>query len=567
MMSDELVAWLRAIVGSRHVLCHESEIARYCTGFRFGRGSAVAVVRPASLVEQWLVVKACVTTNAIVVLQAANTGLTGGSAPNGDYDRPVVVVSTTRIKGLYLINDGRQAVCLPGTTLYELERALKPLKREPHSVIGSSCIGASVIGGICNNSGGALVQRGPAFTQLALYAQIGQDGTLQLVNRLGIRLGADPMAILDRLDRGLFDSADVANDDAGRASDGTYADHVRDIDAPTPARFNADPRCLFEASGSAGRLVVFAVRLDTFAAPERTSVFYIGTNDPDELTGLRRAMLANARFLPIAAEYIHRTAFKIATRYGKDTVAAIEFLGTDRLPGLFAFKSALDSLARGLGIREGFSDRLLQRLSKLLPNRLPPRVADYGERYEHHLLLKVADHGIEEARSHLAVQFPSSTGDFFECTAAEGEKAFLHRFAVAGAATRYRAVHREAVEDILALDIALPRNARTWFETLPRDIEAAILHKLYYGHFFCHVFHQDYVITKGRDPLVIEHRMWAILDKRGAEYPAEHNVGHTYAAKPALADFYRSLDPCNQLNPGIGKTSRLKRWEAKGSNL
>ena len=33
----------------------------------------------------------------------------------------------------------------------------------------------------------------------------------------------------------------------------------------------------------------------------------------------------------------------------------------------------------------------------------------------------------------------------------------------------------------------------------------------------------------------------ALLDARGAEYPAEHNVGHLYEAKSALADFYRSI--------------------------
>ncbi|MFC3217356.1 hypothetical protein [Comamonas sp. JC664] len=50
---------------------------------------------------------------------------------------------------------------LPGPTLDKLEQVLAPLGREPHSVIGSSCIGASVLGGICNNSGGSLVRRGP----------------------------------------------------------------------------------------------------------------------------------------------------------------------------------------------------------------------------------------------------------------------------------------------------------------------------------------------------------------------------------------------------------------------
>jgi D-lactate dehydrogenase len=53
-------------------------------------------------------------------------------------------------------------------------------------VIGSSCIGASVIGGICNNSGGSLVQRGPAYTEMSLYARIDENGKLTLVNHLGL---------------------------------------------------------------------------------------------------------------------------------------------------------------------------------------------------------------------------------------------------------------------------------------------------------------------------------------------------------------------------------------------
>jgi hypothetical protein len=137
----------------------------------------------------------------------------------------------------------------------------------------------------------------------------------------------------------------------------------------------------------------------------------------------------------------------------------------------------------------------------------------------------------------------------------EGEKAFLHRFVTAGAAVRYRALHRHETEDIVALEVALRRNDRDWFETLPGDITKAILHKLYYGHFFCHVFHQDYVLSKGHNALELEHRMWALLDARGAEYPAEHNVGHLYNAKPVLLSHYMSLDPRNCFNPGIGRSS------------
>jgi D-lactate dehydrogenase len=87
-----------------------------------------------------------------------------------------------------------------------------------------------------------------------------------------------------------------------------------------------------------------------------------------------------------------------------------------------------------------------------------------------------------------------------------------------------------------------------------------MLHKLYYWHFFCHVFHQDYIIRKGHSTVELEHRMWMLLDKRGAEYPAEHNVGHLYEAKPALIDHYRSLDPCNCFNPGVGRTTKYAHW-------
>ena len=85
-------------------------------------------------------------------------------------------------------------------------------------------------------------------------------------------------------------------------------------------------------------------------------------------------------------------------------------------------------------------------------------------------MLRMADGGIDEARAYLETIFPSAHGSFFECTQEEGTKAFLHRFAVAGAAVRYRAVHRKDVEDIVALDIALPRNCTGWFERLPEAI-------------------------------------------------------------------------------------------------
>lgn len=557
----ELIERLRDIVGRSHVLTGDAA-APFATGYRFGSGPVEAAVRPASLIELWRVAQACVAAGHILIVQAANTGLTGGSTPDGSYDRPVVVVSTGRITGVHPLRGGEQVVCLAGSTLYDLERELAPLGREPHSVIGSSCIGASVVGGVCNNSGGALVQRGPAYTEYALYAQVDEQGRLHLRNRLGIALGNDPEAILNRVETGDFTDGDIEPEPRAASAAGDYGAIVRAVDEPTPARFNADPGRLFEASGSAGKLIVFAVRLDTFPKVERSAVFYLGTNDAAELNEVRRRILSDAPVLPVSGEYIHREAFDLADRYGKDTVVAIRKLGTDRLPMLFRAKAWADRVAKRLRVLpDAFSDRVLQAASGLFPDHVPARLRDFRDRYEHHLILKVADNGVEFTRELLEATFPSATGAVFECTPNEAEAAMLHRFAVAGAAVRYRAVHSREVEDIVALDIALPRNTRDWFERLPPEIDAKLVGKLYYGHFFCHVFHQDYLVKKGCDPIALEHELLELMDERGAEYPAEHNVGHLYPAKPALAAHYRELDPANALNPGIGKTSRNRNWQ------
>ena len=556
---QSLLDQMAAIVGAAEVLTAARATRRYTRGIRFGGGPVAAVVRPGSLVEMWRLLNVIVAAGRAAIVQAANTGLTGGSTPWGDdYDREIVIISVMRLAGIHLLDDGKQVVCLPGATLDRLETTLRPLGREPHSVIGSSCIGASVLGGICNNSGGALIRRGPAYTELALYAEVRADGSVALVNHLGLDLGDDPEAILTRVEQGQLPTP--APTDAW-ASDHEYQDHVRQVDAATPARFNADPRRLHEAAGCAGKLAVFAVRLDTFQAERETAVFYIGSNDPDQLTQVRRAILSGFQNLPVAGEYIHRDAYDVAARYGKDTFLFIRKLGTQRMPMLFAAKARMDALTERLGLGTTLSDWLAQGISALMPQHLPKRMNDFRDRYEHHLLLRMAGPGIAEARALLSGMFPSAQGDFFECTADEGAAAFLHRFAVAGAANRYRAIHAREVEDIVALDIALRRNDRDWVEHLPPEIDGAILKKLYYGHFFCHVFHQDYVVAKGQDCLALEHAMWHLLDGRGAEYPAEHNVGHLYKAKPALAEFYRGLDPTNTLNPGIGQTPKAAHWQ------
>ncbi|SQJ25110.1 D-lactate dehydrogenase [Serratia rubidaea] len=555
------ISQLKQIVGGPQLLTDARSTERYRKGFRSGEGQALAVVFPTRLLQLWQVLQACVDADKVVIMQAANTGLTEGSTPSGnDYGRDVVIISTLRLDHIQVLAQGKQVVAFPGSTLNHLEKCLKPYDREPHSVIGSSCIGASVIGGVCNNSGGSLVKRGPAYTELALYAQLDADGQLRLVNHLGIQLGDTPEEILTRLEQGDYRPEDVEYGEL-RASDNEYAVRVRDVDADTPSRFNADKRRLYEASGCAGKLAVFAVRLDTFEKESREQVFYIGTNNTAVLTELRRHMLSQFENLPVAGEYMHRDIFDIAEVYGKDTFLMIDKLGTDQMPRFFTLKGKMDATFNKLPLLpHNLTDRVMQGLSHLAPSHLPKRIKEYRERFEHHLLLKMAGDGTDEAYAYLKQYFSEAEGDFFVCSAEEGKKAFLHRFAAAGAAVRYHAVHADKVEDILALDIALRRNDTDWFETLPPEIDSQLVHKLYYGHFMCHVFHQDYVVKKGVDCHQLKQQMLALLDQRGAEYPAEHNVGHLYQAKPDLQAFYRQADPTNSFNPGLGKTSKLKNW-------
>nr|WP_312275832.1 D-lactate dehydrogenase [Moraxella sp. CTOTU46711] len=551
---------LTKIVGKSYVLIDEQDTRHYRQGIRFGEGKVLAVVCPGTLLEQWQALQTIIEADCVVIMQAANTGLTGGSTPYGDdYDRPVIIMSTRRLQGIQVILDGKQVVCLPGATLDNLERTLKPYNREPHSVIGSSCIGASVLGGVCNNSGGALVRRGPAYTEMALYARVNESGELELINHLGIDLGNTAEEILTRLQTQDYETGQITTQTTQLASDNRYAHDVKQVDADSPARFNADPTRLYEASGSAGKVCVFAVRLDTFEKVE-SKVFYIGSNDHDDLTAIRRYLLTSLPSLPIAGEYIHRDAFSIGAKYGKDTFLFIERFGTVNIPRALALKDRIDGWLEKIKIR-GLTDQILQAITFFLPSHLPQRMLAFHQRFEHHLILRVDEQSAEQTQQFLNEYFAVHyTGSYFACTEEEGRKAFLHRFAVAGAAIRYRDTHRAEVEDIVALDIALRRNDREWVEKIPADLEQHMLHKLYYGHFFCHVFHQDYIVKKGTNPLDIEHQMWQLLDERRAEYPAEHNVGHLYVAKPALASFYRKLDPTNTFNVGIGHTSKLKYW-------
>ena len=557
-----LIKDLIKVIGKKFLITNKWNQQPYCKGWRYGQGDTLAVTLPGTLLEMWDLLEICVSNDLIIIMQGANTGLTGGSTPFGsDYDRPIIIINTIRIKDIHLIKNGKQIIGLAGSTLFDLTKQLEPIGREPHSVLGSTSIGASIIGGICNNSGGSLVQRGPAYTEMALYARVNKNGKLELINQLGINLGLKPREILNNFQSKNYSESDFIKT-KNIASDDRYHEIVKDVDSDTPSRFNSDSRLLYGASGSAGKIAVFAVRLDTYEMSKKSQVFYLGSNNPDVFFKIRRDILSKFENLPISGDYLHRDCYDAAKKYSKDTFIVLDKLGTTFLPTLFKLKRKVDFVSAKMRILpNNLSDKLMQFLSNFWPNHLPKKMENFRGLYEHHWIVEMSDNGIDEARIYFDSFFNQNEGDFFECNSKEGDKAILHRFTAASAFGRYSVLNDSKIGGNLSMDIALPRNQKKWFETLPKVIDDKLEMKLYYGHLFCHVLHHNYIVKKNVNIKKLKAELLEYYDSCGAEYPAEHNVGHEYACKTSLLNFYKELDPTNTFNPGIGQTSKRKFWK------
>ncbi len=565
MRNDRIPEFIQAIsevVGPRNLLIKEEDIKSYTEGIRIGQGKACCVVLPKRLLEFWEILEICVSFEKIIIIQAANTGLTGGSTPEGDnYDRDVLIINTLRLDKLILLNKGEQVLAFAGSTLTRLEDVLSAYNREPHSLIGSSCIGASIVGGICNNSGGNLVNRGPAYTELSLYAKINENGKLELVNHLDIELGNSPREILYNLENLKFSRSNLPKSKY-KASDNEYSSRVRDITSNTPARFNADKRRLFEASGCAGKIAVFAVRLDTFNKSKQEQVFLIGTNDPNHFTNIRRYILTKFKQLPDMVEYMHRSFFDGADVYGKDTFLIIKYFGKKFIPKLFWFKKRLDSLLSLLSLsRKNYFDVFLHKHAELLPDHLPSKAREYRERFEHILIIKCSDSNIANTENMLLEVCNEEDFDYYKCSRNEGSDLLLHRYVAGIAPKRFAILNKDKSAVLFPLDVAMPRNCDNWHQIISEDFMTDSLNVFRMGHFLCMVFHWDFILESEDQKKILKTKLLRKLDSLGAKYPAEHNVGHLYFADSNLENFYKKIDPTNSFNSGIGKLSKNKFYE------
>jgi FAD/FMN-containing dehydrogenase len=171
-----LVASLRGLLsGEGAVVTEPHELARYEKGWRYGQGTALAVVRP-STTEEVARVLAFATAEGIRVLpQGANTGLVGASTPDDSGD--MLVLSLERLSRTLEIDAvDRTVVAGGGVLMSQLDAALAA-----HGLMFPIDVGADpMVGGmIATNTGGTrLLKYGDVRQNLLGLEVVLADGTI-----------------------------------------------------------------------------------------------------------------------------------------------------------------------------------------------------------------------------------------------------------------------------------------------------------------------------------------------------------------------------------------------------
>ncbi|WP_018236031.1 FAD-binding oxidoreductase [Ensifer sp. BR816] len=142
---------LTGLLGDRGVVTRPEEMEAYETGARYDRGSAGAVLRPATTAEVSGAISYCVRNGIALVPQSGNTGLVSGSTPDGSGTE--VVLSVDRLTRHFELDlDNRSIRVDAGFRLSDLNRRL-----EEHDLFFPIDLGADPrLGGmIATNTGGS----------------------------------------------------------------------------------------------------------------------------------------------------------------------------------------------------------------------------------------------------------------------------------------------------------------------------------------------------------------------------------------------------------------------------
>lgn len=484
-----LAATLRGIVGDKHV--SENAVQR---GARIGSGTALAVVRPGTLAEAVRTLEACTRAGVAVIPQGANTGLTGGSVPRDtETDRPTVVLSLRRLDALAPVDDGARVLCLAGVGIGTLGHRLAPLGREGHSELGSIFLNPSVAAGIAFGSGGTQLKKGPVYTERALYCRVCEDGTVELVNELGLEAVPDGVhevpaggsldggalgSVLSAVEGGAAagEALATAKKCARKAADTDYPSKVVQLDRSV-SRFNADTRgpCY---NRSEGKVLILASVHETFPRPKRRRCLWVSTDSLETASALKAHLFtappgpSGAPLLPSVMEYMDGGTCSTVDEAGRALIFAIKLMGLDgtMLGKMWALKTAIESLP--VPFADVLPDTVLYYANSLFPHVLPPRVRELTRQHQHHLLIVLADYGkgedaellrrvkdfaAEPSRAKGAA--PSAATHIFECESG-ADALMLNRFRFSVAAAFRTWCVGKGVQG-LSLDYALPKGERS----------------------------------------------------------------------------------------------------------
>ena len=155
-MSEQAIERFAALVGARHVLTGEAEMAPYLREWRdLFRGRARAVVRPGSTAEVAAVVAHARAQGVAIVPQGGNTGLVGGQIPVAEGRE--IILSLSRLDRVRDVDpEGNTMVAEAGVTLLKAQQAAEEAGRLFPLSLASE--GSCTIGGnLATNAGGTAV--------------------------------------------------------------------------------------------------------------------------------------------------------------------------------------------------------------------------------------------------------------------------------------------------------------------------------------------------------------------------------------------------------------------------
>jgi FAD/FMN-containing dehydrogenase len=169
-MAAELLEALAAAVGPAHVLAQGDLSAWELDWRKRWRGRALAVVRPGSTAEVAQVLRLCARHGHPVVPQGGNTGLVGGSVPDGSGTQ--VVLNLSRMNRIRNLDRANLAMTVDaGCVLQAVQQAAQ--QQDLLFPLSLAAEGSCTIGGnLATNAGGTQVLRYGNARELCLGLEV-----------------------------------------------------------------------------------------------------------------------------------------------------------------------------------------------------------------------------------------------------------------------------------------------------------------------------------------------------------------------------------------------------------